>query len=142
MSNPTMKTLPSIPVDNTAPVLITVGILMIVLPVFGLVGLFVYQRRQQRARVMQEAQQVRAAQQFRRRERLHTGPIQAVPAVNRSGLPSQTYSSPTSTQTGGTLWKPTYPALDERENAYSPPFIPFQENSGMQPKPGESAPQE
>lgn len=142
MSNPTMKTPPGIPVDNIAPVLITVGILMIVLPVFGLAGIFVYQRRQQRAWVMPEAQQILAAQRFRGREMRHTGPRQAVPPLNRSGLPSQTYSSPTSAQTRGTLWQPTYPAPDEQENAYSPPFIPFQENSAMQPKPGKSAPQE
>ncbi len=140
-SNSAVKTLPSIPVDNTAPVLITTGILLIVFPLFGLVGMFVYQRRQRRAWVMQEAQQILAAQRFRGQERRHTGPIQAVPPVNTNGLPSQTYSSPTSAQTRDTVWQPTYPAPDERENAYSSPFIPFQENSGIQPKSGKSPPE-
>lgn len=60
---PAIHTLPqTMPVDNTAPVLIVLGSTLIVLPIVGLAALLIYQRRkQQHELAMQNAQQGLAA---------------------------------------------------------------------------------
>jgi len=120
----------SMPADSTAPLLVTLGVLLILLPMVGIGALLVYQRRKrQQALALQSAQ----PPTIQYRSFPYTSPAHAFgrwPAhvpLDMFGFPS---------------WQPDYPAINEgdSENMGMTPFVPFQENLNSQPK--KKAPQE
>ncbi|GAC1385364.1 MAG: hypothetical protein NVS4B7_08770 [Ktedonobacteraceae bacterium] len=155
---------PGLPVDNTAPLFITLGSLLILLPLVGIVGIVVYQRRrQQQALAVQAAQHMLSSNAFPAQP---NSTLRYPLPMNNAGLPQQPYqpyqlnqqsasaisrtfvqtppeqavgSSPT--QAPGILWPPAYPTSSEEGSEYgAAPFMPFQESSNIRPL--RQAPQE
>ncbi|TMB84401.1 MAG: hypothetical protein E6J44_08540 [Chloroflexi bacterium] len=118
----------SAPTDSTEPLFVTLGVLLILLPMAGIGALLVYQRRKR--------QQVLAVQQGQ------PSTIQYRPFTT----PEQTFGrSPANVPpdiSGIPSWQPDYPAINEgdSENMGLAPFVPFQENFNSQPR--KKAPQE
>ena len=118
----------SAPTDSTEPLFVTLGVLLILLPMVGIGALLVYQRRKR--------QQVLAVQpgQF--------STIQYSPFTT----PEQTFGrSPANVPLDISAipsWQPDYPAINEgdSENMGLAPFVPFQENFNSQSR--KKAPQE
>jgi hypothetical protein len=116
--------------DNTAPIFITAGTLLILLPIAGIVAIFVYQRRKR-----QQGQAVEAAQPFLTSNQFRLGSTPGYPGAARPMSSMQNPAYPSPHQPMQPVQNPAYPPPHQpmqpvQNPAYPPPqspqtYIPF-----------------